>query len=247
MGLIVITFMVSQGFTIEPLIGFLGAVIGSVVSVNLMERFTRYYFGKEAYLPDCGSQDICNDNDIMHYREIRVGGCSRRFLEALLDGGKQGLNVGITAMPGIVIICTIILMLTFGPKNPQVGYQGLAYEGVPVLPIIGKYLEPVLRPIFGFSSPSAIVFPLTALGAVGAALGLVPKLLSSGLIGANDIAVFTAMGMCWSGYLSTHIAMMDSLGYRELAPKVIGAQTIGGVVAGIVAHLLYLTVKAISI
>ena len=103
----------------------------------------------------------------------------------------------------------------------------------------------LLEPLYGFTSPEAIAFPLTSLGAVGAAMSMVPRFLSSGLIGANDIAVFTAMGMCFSGYLSTHIAMMDALHVRKLAPKAIFAHTIGGIVAGIVAHYLYLLTVAL--
>jgi hypothetical protein len=61
----------------------------------------------------------------------------------------------------------------------------------------------------------------------------------NGWADGNAIAVFTAIGMCWSGYLSTHTAMLDSLGYRELTSKAIVAHTIGGLVAAIVAHWLY--------
>ncbi len=50
---------------------------------------------------------------------------------------------------------------------------------------------------------------------MGAALSIVPKFLAEGFIGKNEIAVFTAMGMCWSGYLSTHVAMMDALDMRN--------------------------------
>jgi hypothetical protein len=132
------------------------------------------------------------------------------------------------------------MMLTFGPADQAAGYQGLAYEGVAVLPKIGSLLSPVIKPLFGFASPEAIAFPITSLGAVGAALSLVPKFLESGLIGSNEIAVFTAMGMCWSGYLSTHVAMMDALGQRKLIGAAIGSHTIGGLVAGISAHYLVL-------
>ena len=83
---------------------------------------------------------------------------------------------------------------------------------------------------------------MTALGAVGAALGLVPTFQESGLIDGNAIAVFTAMGMCWSGYLSTHTAMLDSLGYRELTSKAIIAHTIGGLCAGVIAHWLFVLI-----
>ncbi|MEG0167782.1 MAG: hypothetical protein RR709_07935, partial [Ruthenibacterium sp.] len=80
---------------------------------------------------------------------------------------------------------------------------------------------------------------ITALGAAGAAIGLVPKLVSQGLAGGNDIAVFTAMCMCWSGYLSTHVAMMDSLKCSHLTGKAIFSHTIGGLCAGVAAHWLY--------
>jgi hypothetical protein len=48
------------------------------------------------------------------------------------------------------------------------------------------------------------------------------------------------MGMCWSGYLSTHVGMMDALGVRKLSSKAIFSHTIGGIMAGISAHYLYL-------
>ena len=92
--------------------------------------------------------------------------------------------------------------------------------------------------LFGFNDPHLIGFPITALGAVGAALGLLPKFMSEGWVDGNAICVFTAIGMCWSGYLSTHTAMLDSLGYRNLTSKAILAHTIGGLVAAVVAHLL---------
>ena len=96
--------------------------------------------------------------------------------------------------------------------------------------------------LFGFTDPHLVAFPITALGAVGAALSLVPNFISQGWIDGNAIAVFTAIGMCWSGYLSTHTAMLDSLGYRELTTKAILAHTIGGIFAAVIAHCLYMFV-----
>jgi hypothetical protein len=84
-----------------------------------------------------------------------------------------------------------------------------------------------------------VAVPITALGAVGASLSLVSDFVAKGFADGNAIAVFTAIGMCWSGYLSTHTAMLDSIGYRELTPKAILSHTIGGLVAAIVAHWLY--------
>ncbi len=69
-------------------------------------------------------------------------------------------------------------------------------------------------------------------------MGLLKGFTAQGLVTVNDIAVFTAMGMCWSGYLSTHVGMMDALGVRKLTSKAILSHTIGGLVAGISAHLI---------
>ena len=42
--------------------------------------------------------------------------------------------------------------------------------------------------------------------------------------------------------MSTHTAMLDSLGYRELTSKAVLSHTIGGLVAAFVAHWLYMLV-----
>ncbi|MCX7951942.1 MAG: hypothetical protein N2594_08365 [Clostridiales bacterium] len=236
MGLIVTTFMVAQApkgesFFLPAIIGNIGAVVGSIVSVRIMMYFTKKEYGTEmnAYEGDEGV-------DLTQYREIRSGSVFQRGLEAILDGGKTGVEMGLSIIPGVIVICTLVMMLTNAPKGGV--YTGAAYEGVPVLPWLGSKINFILKPLLGFQSPEAIAFPITALGAVGAAIGLVPKFLQAGLIGVNEIAVFTAMGMCWSGYLSTHVAMMDALESRQLTNKAILSHTIGGLSAGIVAHIL---------
>lgn len=238
MGLIVATFMIGLGYFREAVIGTLGATIGSIVSVRLMMRKTKKALGT------CSRSKQSSEQ----YREFNTEAVSARtegsffirFMTALLEGGKSGVDIGISIIPGVVVICTVVMLLTFGPADAAVGYQGLAFEGVAVLPKMGELLSPILKPLFGFASPEAIAFPITSLGAVGAALSLVPKFLQSGFIGGNEIAVFTAMGMCWSGYLSTHVAMMDALDHRELIGSAISSHTIGGLAAGISAHLMYL-------
>jgi hypothetical protein len=130
------------------------------------------------------------------------------------------------------------MMITFAPETGV--YTGKAYEGVPILPYLADKIHWVFEWLFGFQNTKLIAFPITSLGAVGAALGLVPKFKAAGLLDGNAVAVFTAIGMCWSGFLSTHTAMLDSLGYRNLTSKAIISHTIGGLFAGIVAHFLYL-------
>ncbi|MBQ7663592.1 MAG: hypothetical protein IJS43_00020, partial [Bacteroidaceae bacterium] len=108
------------------------------------------------------------------------------------------------------------------------------------LPWLAGKIDFIFNWLFGFTDPHQIAFPITALGAVGAALSLVPNFIAQGWVDGNAIAVFTAIGMCWSGYLSTHTAMLDSLGYRELTSKAILSHTIGGICAAIVAHWGYM-------
>ena len=230
MGLLVIVFMVGQGYYAEPFIGLFGAVCGCIVSTRLMQRFILSshpeYKGEDAYEIDV----IVEEQEALESRPM-----FQRILDALLDGGKAGVSVGLAIIPGVLIISTFIMILTFGPSAGG-AYTGAAYEGVEALPALGAKLSFVFEWLFGFSDPHLIAFPITALGAVGAALGLVPNFIQAGWIDGNAIAVFTAIGMCWSGYLSTHTAMLDALGYRNLTSKAILAHTIGGIVAAIIAH-----------
>ena len=76
-------------------------------------------------------------------------------------------------------------------------------------------------------------------------MALVPRMLETGAAGMNEIAVFTAMGMCWSGYLSTHISMMDALERRQFIKDAILSHTIGGLVAGVAAHYIFVLISLI--
>ena len=240
MGLIITTFMaalkspVGESFALAVLVGNLGAIAGSIVSTRLMLRYTSRVYGKEA---PCDLLDTEDNLDIHHYRKIRKGSPSMRFLDALLEGGKSGVDMGLSIIPGVLLVCTVVLMLT--NSAPAGGYTGAAYEGIGLLPLIGSKLKFLLQPLFGFSNPEAIAVPITALGAAGAAIGVAEKLVADGLANGHDIAVFTAMCMCWSGYLSTHIAMMDSLKCSFLTGKAILYHTIGGLVAGVFANWCY--------
>ncbi|MGL5977561.1 MAG: CD0519/CD1768 family membrane protein [Erysipelotrichaceae bacterium] len=240
MGLIITTFMISlsnqsgESYVFAALIGNVGAIIGSIVSVRLMLYFSYKEFKNEPIEEDVTA---ANSHMLEHHRIVRSGNVSSRAMEAMLDGGKAGVNIGLAIIPGVIIICTLVLMLTNGPSAS--GYTGAAYEGIAFFPMLGEKLSFILTPLFGFTSPSAIAIPLTSLGAAGAAIGLIPNMIKDGLVYANDIAVFTAMCMCFSGYLSTHVAMMDNLGFQKLTGKAILSHTIGGVVAGISANLLF--------
>lgn len=241
MGLIVTTFMIGltapkgENFGFAAVIGNVGAIIGSIVSVRIMMHFTKKEFGTTEY---CIPLNDSDENDNFNYRVVRPGSVGSRAIDALLTGGKSGVSMGVAIIPGVLFICTIILMLTNGPGEAGT-YTGAAYEGVALLPWVGEKLKFILTPLFGFSSSSAVAVPITALGAAGAAIGLVPKMLADGLIHGNDIAVFTAMCMCWSGYLSTHVAMMSSLECNHMTGKAIFSHTIGGICAGVAANWIY--------
>ena len=231
MGLVVIMFMMGKGYLSAALVGLIGAVIGSIVSTRLMQRFIL----KSNPELDAEISDKEGDEEKISFKS--EGGVFLRFLNAILDGGKSGVEIGLAIIPGVLIISTVVMMLTFGA--PEGGYAGGAYEGIALLPYLAGKIDFVFQWLFGFESPQLVAFPITALGAVGAALGLIPRFIQEGIINGNAIAVFTAMGMCWSGYLSTHTAMLDSLGFRSLTSKAILAHTVGGLVAGVAAHWLY--------
>ena len=235
MGLVVIAFMIGKGFGTGAAVGLAGAFIGSIVSTRLMQRSTLKTY-PEMDAPAIEGALEGNEQEITYKSE---GTVLQRFLNGILDGGKEGVSIGLAIIPGVLCISTVVMMLTFGPAGENGEYLGVAYEGVPVITMLADKINVVFNWLFGFKFGALISFPITALGAVGAALGLVPRFISEGIIDNNAIAVFTAMGMCWSGYLSTHTAMLDSLGYRKLIGKAIGAHTIGGLVAGIAAHWLY--------
>ena len=171
------------------------------------------------------------------FRQVREGSVGSRFITALLDGGRVGVDMGVAIIPGVCLICTLVIMLTNGPGAN--GYTGEANQGIALLPVIGEKLSFIINPIFGFKSPEAIAVPITALGSAGAAIGLVADMAGRGIISGNDIAVFTSICMCWSGYLSTHIAMMDALDTKEMTGNAIICHTIGGLFAGFFAHLLW--------
>lgn len=241
MGLIVTTFMLGMNLPGEKtglavLVGNLGAVVGSVVSVRIMMIFTRKEYGTKEYcVPGEKGESM---EVLLNRREVRSGSVGGRLLESLLDGGKNGVNVGMAIIPGVLVICTIVMMLTNGPSADGT-YTGAAYEGVALLPWLGEKIDFILKPLFGFSSASAVAVPITALGAAGAAIGLVPDMVSAGTAHANDIAVFTAMCMCWSGYLSTHVGMMSALKSPHMTGKAILSHTIGGLCAGVAANFMF--------
>jgi hypothetical protein len=239
MGLIVTTFMLAQSSQTQSLgravlLGNIGAVLGGIVSVRLMGHFGKKKYGTEANV----LTEAAEGYDIMRYREVRKGNVAQRTLQSLLDGGVHGVQTGLDIMPGVIIICTMVMMLSYGPKDGV--YTGGAYEGIALFPWIGARLSFLIEPLFGFSNPEAIAFPVTSIGSVGAAVAMVPRFLESGIIGAKQICVFTAIGICSAGFLSTHAGMMDGIKERDLTNVAIVTHLVGAFCAGILGHGLFL-------
>ena len=238
MGLIVTSFALSLSgklggrVWVAALSGNLGAIVGAIVSTRLMLMMMRRHYDRT--LPALS-------DDAAAAEDQAQAGKPKGFLHvltALLEGGEKGVRMGLGIIPGVLIICTLVLMLTNGP-GADGSYTGAAFEGIGLLPWLADKLSFLLRPLFGFGSGEALAVPATALGSAGAALGIIDRYAEAGLIGVGDLAVFTAICMCWSGYLSTHVSMMDVLGCREHTGRAILSHTIGGLCAGIAAHWLY--------
>ena len=241
MGFVVIITMIGYGQLTGALVGLFGAFCGSIISTRLMQRSCLKAY-PELDSPVLGK--LKEQTEELPAEEDSQNGIFMRFLNAVLDGGKNGVELGLQIIPGVLIITTAVIMITFG-AGPSGVYDGSSSQGVPILPWLAEKIHWVFEWLFGFQHMELIAFPMTALGAVGAALGLLPTFNAAGILDGNTIAVFTAIGMCWSGFLSTHTAMLDSLGYRKVISKAIGAHAIAGLCAGIIAHFLYLLISLI--
>ena len=245
MGLIVTSSMLALstklggGVAWAALCGNLGTVFGAVVSTRLM-----LFFMKRAF-PDLDAPAVMDAKmeDTVQENERPKG--FLRVLSALMDGGKKGVDLGLAIIPGVLVICSVVMMLTYGAPDDGI-YTGAAKEGIGALPWIADHIGFILKPLFGFSNNHALAIPVTALGSAGAALSMIVQLVEDGSVSLNDIAVFTAICMCWSGFLSTHVSMMDALKCNRFTGKAILCHTIGGLSAGIAAHWLFTLVSILA-
>ena len=243
MGLIVTSSMLALsiklggGVAWAALCGNLGTVVGAIVSTRLMLHFMKKAFGTEedAPMPDVPEKIVPENEKPKGFLSV---------LNALMEGGKKGVDLGLAIIPGVLVICSLVMMLTYGPPADGV-YTGSAKEGIALLPKIAEYIGFILKPLFGFSTSEALAVPVTALGSAGAALSLITQFVADGTVSLNDIAVFTAICMCWSGFLSTHVSMMDALKCNRFTGKAILCHTLGGIAAGVTAHWLFVLISLI--
>ena len=252
MGIIVTAFMIGLGSEYVPAVGvgLVATLVGAIVSTRLFLSMSKRHYIKEGTWEEMQQQaePLTKEDAPAAKAEVEEvkekKSVFARAMDAMLEGGKLGWQIGFATTPGVLCICTLIMILTFGPGSVDgvAAYTGAAYEGVAVLPKLGNLIAPVTNLLFGFKDGAAIAFPITALGAVGAAMGMTPALIESGAVGPNEIAVYTAIGVTWSGYLSTHISIMDALHARKLIPQALISHTIAGIVAGVFAHYLFMVV-----
>lgn len=242
MGLIVVVFMLGKGYAVEPLLGVFGAILGCIISTRLFQRMLlRKDPTYEEKMPAYVSENPVSRTHEEQRAQVLQAKESTfiRFLNALLDGGKNGVDLGLAIIPGVIIISTAVFILTFGP-GPSGVYDGSPYQGIALLPDLAGRINFVFDWLFGFKHPELVAFPITSLGTVGAALGQVPLFISQGFLDGNAVAVFTAMGISWSGFLSTYSAIFDAIGYRQLTSKAMGIHLLSGLMAGVFAHWIYL-------
>lgn len=242
MGLIVFMFMLGKGYAVEPVIGLLGAMGGCILSTRLLQyMLLKMDDSYRDMMPQLEQEDVktVNLEDKRAQMIQAKESIFIRFLNALLDGGKSGVDLGLAIIPGVIIISTAVFLLTFGPGEGGI-YDGSAYQGIQLLPRMAGKINFIFDWLFGFKNAELVAFPITSLGAVGAALGQVPRFIAEGLLDGNAVAVFTAMGISWSGFFSTYSAIFDAIGYRQLTSKAILVHLLCGLLAGIFAHLLYM-------
>ena len=145
MGLLVMVFMVGQGFYIEPLIGLFGAFVGCIVSTRLMQRKIL-----KAY-PQYAEEQVCDPHEVEEEEQKEEQkSLFLRTLNSLLDGGRTGVDIGIAIIPGVLIISTLVMMLTFGAGAN--GYDGSPYQGVELLPWLANKIDFLFAWLFGLEN-----------------------------------------------------------------------------------------------
>ena len=233
----------SGKYATSVVVGIVCAIIGGIVSTRLLMLKTKKLYGAEALVTD-DYLDAKTEATPPGFRKIREGSLFQRGLNATFDGGKTGVELGLSIIPGILIFTTLVMMLTNGPSvvDGVSMFQGVAYEGTGLLPFLGEKISFILTPLFGFANPEVLGLPLTSLGACGASIAGAKALADQGMLNGHDMAVYFAIAYCWAGFLSTHASMADSMKTRSIVTFAMLTHFIGGIVAGLVANYAYMLI-----
>ena len=133
MGFVVLITMISLGYGSGALVGFVGAFCGSIISTRLMQRSClKAWPEMDSPAVEDAPEGIEEKADDLAAPKDSI---FMRFLNAILDGGKNGVELGLAIIPGVLIITTMVILITFGPGDGGV-YNGSSGQGVPILPLL---------------------------------------------------------------------------------------------------------------
>lgn len=74
---------------------------------------TKKIFGTEEYVEDSAFDPSEQSSGGVRKKQS----LGMRILTAALDGGKSGVDIGLSIIPGVLVICTIVMMLTKVPPK----------------------------------------------------------------------------------------------------------------------------------
>lgn len=221
-------------------VGLVCAILGGILSNWILMYKTKQLYGTEA---EVGEEYLSAETDQAPkgYRKVREGNAFQRGMNAVFDGGKTGVELGLGIIPGVIVFTTLVMILTNGPSvvEGKEVYLGAAYEGVGLLTYIGEKISFILTPMFGFANPEVLALPLTALGACGASIAGAKAMADNGLLNGHDMAVYFAIAYCWAGFLSSHASIADAMKIREVTTFALFAHFVGGLFAGLIANYSY--------
>ncbi len=154
MGLIVVVFMISKGWYWQPFVGIIGAACGGIVATRLMQRFIlqAYPQYKEEWAEKSAKDttEECSAGIEEAATTEAKPSMFLRILNSCLDGGRDGVNIGLAIIPGVLIITTFVIMITNGADLESGLYTGGTREGVGLLPYLASKIEFVFEWLFGF-------------------------------------------------------------------------------------------------
>ena len=130
MGFVVLITMFGYGSVGAAFVGLFGAFCGSIISTRLMQRscLKAWPAEMEEMVVNASQEELAEER----VESDSQNSIFMRFLNAILDGGKNGVELGMQIIPGVLIITTAVIMITFGPGSE--GYTGASSQGVPILP-----------------------------------------------------------------------------------------------------------------
>ena len=106
MGLLVIVFMVGHGYTTAPFVGLFGAFCGCIVSTRLMQFFTLKSYPQ--YIEKIATEPIAQEQ--LEIKKTIEKSVFMRTLNSILDGGRAGVDIGISIIPCVLVISSFAMI-----------------------------------------------------------------------------------------------------------------------------------------